>query len=113
MHTRAYWLYESTERLAHDGHVSFVKTNAAPDLVSVPVFNTTAALATNPPDSLSAITLDGCNFTVYSGQREVSSHTLPIPHVRTGRSAFDKFADDLLAAELEAFSDSWIHTGKH
>jgi len=97
MRTRAYWLYESEDRLGHDGRVSFVKTNAAPDLVPVQLFNTAAALPTNSPDSLSAVTTDDCTFTVYSGQREVSSHSLPISFVKTGNGTAEKIAATPLA----------------
>jgi len=101
MRTRAYWLYQSDENLGHDGHVSFVKTNAAPDLVSVPVFNTTNALAANSLDSLAAVTTDDCTFTIYSGQREVSSHSLPIPFVKTGTGTAEKIAVSPLAIEMD------------
>jgi hypothetical protein len=102
MRTRAYWLYESEDHLAHDGHVPFVKTNAAPDLVPVPVLNTTNALAANLVDFLSAVTTDDCAFTIYSGQREVSSHTLPIPFVKTGTGTGGKLAVSPLAIEMDA-----------
>ena len=109
--TRAYWLYESEEHLGTTGRISFVKTNSAPDLVSVPVFNTSAALPTNSPDALSAVTTDDCAFTVYSGQREVSSHSLPIAFVKSGNGAAGKVLDSLMAIELEALSSALEHWG--
>ena len=102
MRTRAYWLYDSEDRLDHDGRVTFVKTNFAINLVSVPVFNTTAALPTNSPNTLSAVTTNDYSFVVYSGQREVSSHNLPIPSVRKGSGVGEKVLNTTLAIELEA-----------
>jgi hypothetical protein len=102
MRTRAYWLYESEDHLGNDGRVTFVKTNSAIDLVSVPVFNTTVALTTNSPDTLSAVTTNDYSFAIYSGQREVSSHNLPIPSVRKGPGVGEKVLDTAFVIEMEA-----------
>jgi hypothetical protein len=102
MRTRAYWLYESEDHLGRNGRVTFVKTTAATNLVTVPVFNTTAALVTNSPNTLSAVTTNDYSFVVYSGQREVSSHNLPIPSVRKGYGVGEKVLDTTMAIELEA-----------
>ena len=97
LRTRAYWLYETEDRVGQDGHVTFVKTNSASDLVSVPVLYTTADLPKNAPESLFAVTTNDYAFAIYSGQREVSTHCLPIHFVHTGNGIADKIAVTPLA----------------
>lgn len=115
MRTRAYWLYESEDRLGHDdGHVSFVKTNSAVGLAPVPVCSTTAALSTNSPEALSVVTTvdNDYTFTVYSGQREVSTHTLPLHFVGPGNVTLQKIAVSPLAILVDGMISKLDHMGE-
>ncbi len=75
--TRAYWVYENDSHTAKRHRPDFTSTNASQGLTPVPVFLELPA-GTNAPDFLYARMLSpGAEFVVYSGNREVSSHSLP------------------------------------
>ena len=75
---RAYFLYKNNRRIDSQRSPIFVSTNLALNLPPVPVYENPPLPDTNSPDQLYAV--QGTNFdtfTIYSGQRMVSSHGLP------------------------------------
>jgi hypothetical protein len=74
---RAYWLYENQYLVEREHRPAFVRTNMAIGLTPVSVFTGTNAVATNSPETLSAVMTSHYEFSLYSGAQEVSSHRLP------------------------------------
>jgi len=86
IHTRAYWLNEN-EMLINQRHAPhFVNTNLMRNLPSVPVFHASAPSETNLTQPLYAIVATNQqSFTLYSGNREISSYDLPFYNDGKGR----------------------------
>ncbi len=77
--TRAYFLYKNDWRIAEERKPFFVDTNLVLKFLPVPVYQNLPVPAANSSNQLCAVFIaDTNNLTVYSGQRMVSSHCLPV-----------------------------------
>jgi hypothetical protein len=86
IHTRAYWLNENEMRVNQRRAPHFTNTNLMQNLPSVPVFYTSAPSETNLTQALYAIVATNQqSFTLYSGNREISSYDLPFYNDGKGR----------------------------
>ena len=84
--TRAYWLNENETLVNQRLAPHFVNTNLIHNLPSVPVFHASAPSETNLTQALYAIVATNQqSFTLYSGNREISSYDLPFYNDGKGR----------------------------
>jgi hypothetical protein len=79
---RAYFLYENRKLLSQNHCPHFVSTNLAGHLPPVPVL---ASVTTNAPGPFYAVTTNGGNFILFSGQREAGSYCMPSYNDGIGR----------------------------
>lgn len=77
VHTRAYWLNRNQIRVADQSRPFFISKKAARDLPAVPIFD---SMPTNEYEIQSLYVVCGTNqsFTVFCGNREVGSYSLPM-----------------------------------
>jgi hypothetical protein len=86
IHTRAYWLNENEMRVNQRRAPHFTNTNLMQNLPSVPVFYASAPSETNLTQGRYAIVATNQqSFTLYSGNREISSYDLPFYNDGKGR----------------------------
>lgn len=77
--TRAYFLYKNDWRIAKERRPFFVDTNMALRFSPVPVYQNLPVPTPNSSNQLCAVFIADINsLTVYSGERVVSSHSLPV-----------------------------------
>jgi len=86
IHTRAYRLNENQSRMAQLRAPHFTNTNLTGNLPSVPVFYESTSIETNLTRTLYAVVAtNNQSFTLYSGNREIGSHDLPVYNDGWGR----------------------------
>jgi hypothetical protein len=90
-HTRAYWLNENQSRVDQLRAPHFINANLAGNLPSVPVFYGSISNETNLAQTLYAIVAtNNQSFTLYSGDRAIGAHDLPV--YNDGRGRVEKVA---------------------
>jgi hypothetical protein len=78
-HTRAYLLNQNEKRVAQNQRPHFVSTNQLHEFPPVMVFHAPVGPGTNMPPVLYAIVqTNHQSFTLYSGERKIGSHDLPV-----------------------------------
>jgi hypothetical protein len=86
IHTRAYLLNQNEERIKQNERPHFVSVKLTNSLPSVPVFHAPSESGTNFPRTLYAVVATNRqSFTLYSGNREISSYDLPFYNDGKGR----------------------------
>jgi hypothetical protein len=86
IHTRAYWLDENQSRVDQQRAPHFVNTGLTGHLPSVPVFYGSTSNGTDlTPTFYAVVATNNESFTLYSGDREIGSHDLPVYNDGKGR----------------------------
>jgi hypothetical protein len=75
IHTRAYWLNRNQIRVTDQAPPFFINKKTARNLPAVPVFD---SMPTNRHESFYAVFGTNQSFTLFSGERELGSYTLPM-----------------------------------
>jgi hypothetical protein len=91
MRIRAYLLNQNEERIKQNKRPHFVSVKLMNSLPSVPVFHAPVEPGTNFSQMLYAvISTNNQSFTLYSDNREIGSHDLPV--YNDGRGRLDRIA---------------------
>lgn len=91
IHTRAYWLDENQSRVDQQRAPHFINTHLSGSLPPVPVFYGSTSNEMNLARPLYAVVaMNNRSFTLYSGNRKIGSHDLPV--YNDGRGRVDKIA---------------------
>ena len=85
-HTRAYLLNQNEKRVVQNKRPHFVSTKRVHELPPVMVFHAPVGAGTNLPPVLYAIVqANHHSFTLYSGERKIGSHDLPVYNDGVGK----------------------------